>query len=123
MPSNTFVSSLYGLAWGEEVYAKIVAYNIYGNSAESVLSNPTVLMADSDVPINLQENIALRSFTQVAFTWQDGLNNNGSPIVSYTVSVATGVGSTDFTVLQTGVPVKKYTATSLIIGETYNFRV
>jgi hypothetical protein len=63
IPSNSFVADLYDLDWGEEVFAKLVAYNIYGNSALSALSNPTVLMANPDAPITLQNILSLRSFT------------------------------------------------------------
>ena len=63
IPSNQFVSTLYGLYWGQEVYAKIVSFNLYGISQESLISNPTILMRNPDAPVDLTENTSLRSFT------------------------------------------------------------
>jgi len=83
IPSTSFVSQLYGLQWGEKVYAKIIAYNIYGESVFSPLSNPTTLMYNPDPPVSLTENTSLRSFFDVTFVWQNGAENRGSPIIDY----------------------------------------
>jgi len=48
IPSTSFVSTLYGLTWGDKVYAKVIAHNSYGDSLESDLSNPTILMTNPD---------------------------------------------------------------------------
>jgi len=101
---------LYGLSWGSSVYAKVVAFNTYGYSNESPLSSPTVLMTNPDEPINLIENTNLRSFTQIAMVWDDGLSGNGSPVYAYVVSVAIGLDSTSFTVLDDNVITKNYIA-------------
>lgn len=69
VPSSSFVSTLYGLQWGTEVYAKVVAYNIYGDSVDSDISNPTILMTNPDAPVLLTENTSLRSFFDLAFAW------------------------------------------------------
>jgi hypothetical protein len=52
---------LYGLDWGTAVYSKFVAYNIYGDSLNSPISNPTILMTNPDAPINLVENYSLKT--------------------------------------------------------------
>jgi hypothetical protein len=75
-----------------------------------------MLMTEPDAPVSLTENIAQRSFTKVTFTWLDGASFNGSPIIDYTISVAVGVGATDYSVLQAGVQLRSYAATSLTIG-------
>lgn len=81
----------------------MIAFNIYGDSSESSLSNPTVLMANPDVPHSLVEILELRSFTSVTFAWSDGSSFNGSPIIDYTILVAEGVDGTVFTELSFGV--------------------
>lgn len=91
IPSYTFVSTLYGKQWGTSVYASVVAVNIYGASVNSPLSSPTVLMTNPDPPLSLTENTSLRSFTQVAFVWIDGLSNMGAPIIDYQISIADGI--------------------------------
>ena len=123
IPSTTFVSAVYGLNWGDSVYAKVVAYNVYGPSNDSPLSNPTVLMTNPDPPINLIENTALRSFTQIALVWDDGVSNKGSSIVNYVVSIAQGANSVAFTVLENESLVKNYVATGLTVGVFYRFKV
>lgn len=116
IPTNTFITALYGLQWGQDITAKVLAYNLYGDSAVSLESTPLMLMTEPDAPVSLTENIAQRSFTKVTFTWLDGASFNGSPIIDYTISVAVGVGATDYSVLQAGVQLRSYAATSLTIG-------
>lgn len=55
--------------------------------------------------------------------WSDGPSSNGSPISDYVVSVAIGIDSTDFSVLQDMVITKSYTATGLLVSEYYKFKV
>jgi hypothetical protein len=44
------------LAWGTEVYAKVSASNIYGNSGLSLAGNGGILVSVPDAPVNLDEN-------------------------------------------------------------------
>lgn len=123
IPSITFVSPLYGLNWGDKIYAKIIAHNSYGDSPESPLSNPTVLMTNPDQPINLVENTNLRTFNELALVWTDGPSNNGSPISDYLISIAIGIDSTEFSVLEDMVITKSYIAKGLQVGEYYKFKI
>jgi hypothetical protein len=63
IPANSFVSPVYNLIWGNNVYAKVQAINAYGTSVASALSAGTIIITYPDVPISLTENTALRSFT------------------------------------------------------------
>lgn len=125
IPSVTFISTLYGLNWGDKVYAKVIAHNSYGDSEESPISNPTVLMTNPEAPINLIENTSLRTFNTLALVWTDGASANGDPISEYVVSVAIGIDATDndYSVLEEGVITKNYLATGLLVGEYYKFKV
>lgn len=40
-------------------------------------------MYNPDPPVNFIENESLRSFFDVAFVWQNGADNRGSPIIDY----------------------------------------
>ncbi len=104
---------MYGLTWGNKIYAKVVAYNIYGYSEDSPISNPTVLITNPDAPINLKENTLARSFTQISLVWEDGASSKGSPIIDYIVTYSIGLNSNNFVVLQSGVLLKTYIATNL----------
>lgn len=119
IPAVSFVSELYGLTWGDSVYAKVVAHNVYGDSQESALSNPTLLMTTADAPINLQELTSLRSANAIGMIWEDGASEFGAPVTDYTISIAIGLTSTDFTVLQELVLTKQFTAESLEVGTYY----
>jgi hypothetical protein len=62
-------STPYSLAWGANVYAKVVAINIYGQSDESIVGNGADIITSPDAPISLAENYALRSATSLSLTW------------------------------------------------------
>jgi hypothetical protein len=44
----------YSLPWGSEVYARVTAINIYGNSVESVEGNGAIILTQPDAPINAE---------------------------------------------------------------------
>lgn len=73
-------------------------------------------MTAPDAPVSLTEIITLRSYNSVTFSWANGQNSNGSPIIDYQISVAIGQGSTTYNVIQTGVLVQSYTAYNLTVG-------
>jgi hypothetical protein len=80
-------------------------------------------MTNPDAPINLIENTNLRTFNELALLWTDGASNNGSPISDYVVSVAIGIDSTEFSVLEDMVITKSYQARGLQVAEYYKFKV
>ena len=57
----------------------------------------------------------------VGMTWQAPIDDGGSPIIDYQISYKTG--SAAFQVLTTGVMQTSYTATQLIPGAYYTFKV
>jgi len=48
--------SYFNLPWGSSIYAKITAYNQYGDSDESNEGNGAKISTIPDSPINLAEN-------------------------------------------------------------------
>ena len=56
IPASILHTSPYSLAWGTEVYAKVSASNIYGNSGLSLVGNGGILVSVPDAPVNLDEN-------------------------------------------------------------------
>lgn len=120
IPSSSFISTLYGYQWGQQVHSKIIAYNIYGDSVESDLSNPTTLMTNPNEPVSFIENTNLRSFFDIAFTWVDGASNMGSVIIDYELSFALGIeADAIFSVFQENIVGRAVTATGLISGQMY----
>lgn len=66
--------------------AKIVATNIYGDSATSAAGNGAIIITYADAPINLEETVALRTSTTISFTWSPGAANGGSTVIDYRIT-------------------------------------
>jgi len=52
IPVATLRSEPYNLEWGSEVYAKVSAKNIYGDSAESEAANGAIIIKEPAAPLN-----------------------------------------------------------------------
>jgi hypothetical protein len=66
IPIATLRAGSFQLPWGSSVYAKVIAYNLYGYSASSVVGNGAVILTSPDAPINLKEIVASRSATSIS---------------------------------------------------------
>ena len=55
MPKITFLNEPFDLHWGSEIWAYVVAYNIYGDSEASPVGNGAVILVVPDAPLNLVE--------------------------------------------------------------------
>jgi hypothetical protein len=55
--------------WGSSVYAKVIAINVYGKSAQSESGNGAVIITNPDAPLEFVENYSLRTATNLGFTW------------------------------------------------------
>jgi hypothetical protein len=49
------------LPWGSIVYAKVVAFNAYGDSIESAVGSSNIIMTEPDAPVGLSEDGTFRS--------------------------------------------------------------
>ena len=68
------------------MFAKILAYNKYGDSIESEPGNGAIIITFADAPTDLAEVAMLRTHSSITFTWAQGLNNGGSPVIDFRVS-------------------------------------
>lgn len=60
--SSHFVdSSIYQIAWGDEIYARIAASNSLGISEYSDTGSGAIILSAPDAPINLQNWVAVTS--------------------------------------------------------------
>lgn len=82
----------FSLDWGDSVHAKIVAYNVYGDSEESDVGNGAVIFTMPDKPINLAEVVAERSANSISIVWEDGFNDGGTEVLDYQVWHDQGTG-------------------------------
>ena len=83
----TLRSEPFNLPWGSDIYVKLIAYNVYGDSGESTEGNGAVILTTPDFPINLSEVYADRTATSLGLEWEDGSQNGGSPVLDYTISI------------------------------------
>jgi hypothetical protein len=113
----------FNLYWGDSVYAKVVAINVYGDSLESETANGAIIITYPDAPLFLEEDINYRDWTTLGLKWKEGLENGGNQITSYVLSMA--IEDAQFLEIQTNLPVDfgQTTVTDLTIGVTYKFKV
>lgn len=122
VPVQSFKTHPYLLPWGADVYAKVIAINVYGASQESDAGNGAAIITYPDAPINLSEDYSLRTATAIGLQWEEGTANGGSTVLDYQVSYDQASG-TEFVLLASGLASTTYTATGLTSGETYQFKL
>jgi hypothetical protein len=57
------IAAPYSLTLGSTVDVKVIAYNIYGNSASSSVGNGATIVLVPSSPINLANNVTITSAT------------------------------------------------------------
>jgi len=88
IPVSIFRASPYSLAWGSSITAKVIATNLYGDSAESTEGNGAVITTTPDAPTTLAENTSQRTKSTLGLTWSAGSSNGGASIIDYRISMA-----------------------------------
>jgi hypothetical protein len=69
IPIQTLRSEPFNLSWGASVFAKLIAYNAYGDSQESLAGNGAVILTIPSAPLSLTEIYAQRTATALGFSW------------------------------------------------------
>jgi hypothetical protein len=59
----------FSLEWGSSIFAKVVAFNIYGDSLNSDAGNGAVIITYADPPVSLVESVSQRAPTSITFSW------------------------------------------------------
>jgi hypothetical protein len=59
--------------------------NLYGSSLESSEGNGAVILTVPDAPLNLANNVLTTSASQVDLTWNQGVENGGTPVIDFTL--------------------------------------
>jgi hypothetical protein len=76
-----------------------------------------------DPPINLANNALLSSGDTISIFWSAGAMDGGTPVIDYTVSYDSGLGTSVYTVLASSVATLFYTKTGVTSGVSYIFTV
>jgi hypothetical protein len=121
IPVTTFKAAPYSLAWGDDVYAKVIATNAYGNSVSSLEGNSAMITTSPDLPINLVEVYAQRTKSTIGVAWEAATFTGGDVIIDYRINIAEQGGV--FSVLASGLTDPDYIAVGLTFGTTYEFKV
>lgn len=93
IPILTLRSEPFNLPYGSSIYAKLIAYNIYGDSGESAEGNGAIILTIPDAPVALAEVYSERTATALGISWSDGASNGGAAIFDYRVSYDQGTGT------------------------------
>jgi len=64
----------------------VIAVNAYGETAQSAEGNGAYYTRVPDSPVNLAEDVTKRTSTDEGFTWSDGVNNGGVPVIDYRIN-------------------------------------
>jgi hypothetical protein len=119
--SHLATSSLFTIPWGDEVYAKVAATNIRGMSEFSDAGNGAVITRSPDPPINLQNDLTVTTSVQIGITWEDGIENGGTPVLDYRIYF--DQGSDNWILHASNVVDQRHQVTGLSIGNFYKFKV
>ena len=122
IPTTVLHDSPFSHPWASEIWAKVYATNIYGDSAESEIGSGAIIYYYPDAPVDLVEDMSDRSETTVGFRWSDGADPGGLPILDYKVTITSSDGL--YNLVVENVPLNRhYVATDLTLGVTYHFEV
>jgi hypothetical protein len=112
----------YSLTLGSSIDAKVIAYNIYGDSAYSDIGSGAFIVLVPDAPISMANLLDVTNVLRIGLEWEEGVSDNGKPVEDYIVAYDQSTGV--WVNLVTGLTDLTYTTTvGLSPGSTYNFRV
>lgn len=122
MPIATLRATPFDLEWGDSVWAKVTATNVIGDSITSAEGNNAVLLTYPDAPVNLADDETVTDATTIGMTWEDGVADGGSAVVSYRIKYKE-TNAASYSLLAIGVTAKSYSTSSLTPGISYTFIV
>jgi hypothetical protein len=73
---------------GDSIYIQVVATNVKGDSIISLEGNGASIIQPPDAPVNLVEDVLLRSKSTLGLIWNAGSQDGGSPVLDYTIYIA-----------------------------------
>jgi len=66
---DTLIVAPYSLVLNEEIWAKVIATNVYGDSPFSAAGNVGLTKLIPDAPINLANNAAITDAAKIGLVW------------------------------------------------------
>jgi titin len=121
---STLTAEPFNLQLDDEILVKVTANNVYGDSAKSDATSAGLVQLVPFPPVNLASDPAVTDATRIKFTWEDPLEDGGSPILDYDVYWDQGSTISSVVLLASDLTVREYqTTASLTSGELYSFYV
>ena len=71
------ITSPFNLELNGEIWAKVVATNVYGDSLASEAGNGALTKLVPDAPVSLENNAAITDAFNIGLTWLDGPSDGG----------------------------------------------
>ena len=122
IPLLTLQDSTYNLVQGDSVVVIVTGTNLYGESLASLPGYGAIIVRVPSPPVGLADNKLVTNAARIGFTWNDGLNTGGSPIISYRITYDQSTGT--WVTLATGIIPRSYTTTvTLTPRAEYTFKV
>jgi hypothetical protein len=92
-------------------------------SLYSTAGNGAIILTIPNPPLNLANNAQLTSGKIIALQWNTPSADGGTPVIDYRVSYDYGLGTESYFVLASSITQTAYSATGLVSGVTYKFKV
>jgi Fibronectin type III domain len=74
-----------------------------------------------DPPMTITETLAARTLTAIGFSWVQGSQNGGTPVIDYRIYY--DKGANNYTILVSSYMSTSFTIDSLTPGNTYKFKI
>lgn len=82
---DTLIVPPYALVMNEEVWAKIIAINYYGESLYSEPGNNGLVKLIPDAPVNLLDDRTVTNDDRIKFTYEQGASDGGDPVLDFSI--------------------------------------
>jgi hypothetical protein len=73
------------LTLGNGIFARLLAYNAYGDGLVSAVGGGAVIVLVPDAPVTLQNVPSTTLDDQIGLSWVNGPSNGGTVIIDYEV--------------------------------------
>lgn len=98
VPIDTLRQAPFSLEWGDSVFAKVFAFNLYGDSPVSETANGAVILTIPDAPVALDEDYSLRTKSELGLVWTLGPHDGGASVQDFQLSYDQGID--DYVILE-----------------------
>lgn len=120
---TTLLDAPFEIPWGSEIWARVKAFNIIGESIFSVPGNDAVILSVPSAPTNLVDVPEITNGFQIGLQWFAPQLTGGVEIIDYRVYSDTGLENDEFVIVDSSCSTTAYTVQALTPGLTYTFKV